>query len=253
LINRAGQKLPFDAELNAAKDRKFKETVVLVHNFGGSRRTVVRHARLLNDLGFDCVRFDLIFHQAKPQNKLPITADLRFGVRHVWANQIESLLNAIPGKKIIFTFSMPSGAAFEAVAKRHAGDIAGIICDGGPFLQIHKCVWNLYEHEYKVKSRVLRAGFTAASMVLWGLKYNRQMKEALADIPKNFPVLSIRGWNDHLVPVSAIDEFFNLQNHLDLETVPLPEGGHLNGLRDFSDTYVPRVETFLERISSRNV
>ncbi len=242
--------LPFDAELMPAKNRKFEETVVLVHNFGGSRRTVLRHARLLNDLGFDCVRFDLIFHQAKPQQKLPITADLRFGVRHVWANQIESLLNAISGRKILYTFSMPSGAAFEAVAKRQGRDVAGIVADSGPFLQLHKCVWNLYQHEYDVKSRVLRAGFTAASLVLWGLSYKKQMKEALEEIPRSFPVLSIRGWNDPLVPVSAIDEFFAQQNHLDLETVALPDGSHLNGLRDFPMDYVPRVEKFLVRVST---
>jgi pimeloyl-ACP methyl ester carboxylesterase len=249
-LKKLERKLPFDAELMQAKHRKFEETVVLVHNFGGSRRTVLRHARLLNDLGFDCVRFDLIFHQAKPQQKLPITADLRFGVRHVWANQIESLLNAISGRKILYTFSMPSGAAFEAVAKRQARDVAGIIADGGPFLQLHKCVWNLYQHEYNVKSRVLRAGFTAASLVLWGLSYTKQMKEALEEIPRNFPVLSIRGWNDPLVPVTAIDEFFALQSHLDLETFPIPEGTHLDGLRNFSNDYVPRVEKFLVRIST---
>ena len=241
---------PFDAELMPAKNRRYFETVVLVHHFGGSRRTVLRHARLLNDLGFDCLRFDLIFHHSKPQKNLPITADLKFGVRHVWSDQIESILNALPGRKILYTFSMPSSSAFQAIAKRHGRDVSGIICDGGPFLQMHKCLWNLYEHEYKVENRLMRASFTGASLVLWGLAFKKQMKEALEDIPQGFPVLSIRGWQDKLVPVSAIDEFFALQKNIDLETLALPEADHLAGLRDFPDEYIPRVEGFLKRIAT---
>lgn len=232
-----------------AKNRRFEETVVFVHHFGGSRRTVLRHARLLNDLGYDCVRFDLIFHKDRPQARLPITGDLKFGIRHVWADQITALLNAINGPKILFSFSMPSSSAFQAVAERASQDVKAIVCDGGPFLQLHKCIWNLYEHEYKIKSKILRAGFTGASMVLWGIGFKAQAKEFLVKIPKGFPVLSIRGWQDDLVPVSAIDEFFDLTKNIDLETLALPEAGHLMGLRDFPNDYIPKLENFLKRVA----
>ncbi|MCM2280377.1 MAG: alpha/beta hydrolase [Bdellovibrionaceae bacterium] len=244
------EKLPFHAEWMHAKNRRFAETIVFVHHFGGSRRTVLRHARLASDLGFDSVRFDLIFSQKRPQDQLPITGDLRFGVRHVWADQIESILNAIPGRKVLFTFSMPSSSALQAVARRRAQDIAGLICDGGPFLQLPRCIWNLYEQEYKVKSRVLRAGFTGASMLLWGIGFREQMRQTLKEIPSDFPVLSVRGWQDSLVPPSAIEEFFSLQDHLDLEVLSLPEAQHLKGLRDYPNEYVPRVESFLNRVAT---
>lgn len=242
--------LPSDAELMPAKNRRFEETVVFVHHFGGSRRTVLRHARLLNDLGYDCVRFDLIFHKDRPQAKLPITGDLKFGIRHVWADQITALLNAIKGPKILYTFSMPSSSAFQAIAQRGNHDVKAIVCDGGPFLQMHKCIWNLYEHEYKVKSLALRAGFTGTSMIFWGIGFKSHAREFLKKIPNGFPVLSIRGWQDKLVPVSAIDEFYELTDRIDLETLALPEAGHLMGLRDFPDEYIPRVEKFLKRVST---
>ncbi len=244
------EKLPFDAELMRARDRRFEDTVVFVHHFGGSRRTVLRHLRLVNDLGFDGVRFDLIFNKTRPQDQLPITGDFRFGVRHVWSGQIESILNAIPGRKILYSFSLPSSCALQAIAKRRALDISGLICDGGPFLNLSRCIWNLYEQEYKVKSRVLRAGFTGASMLLWGSGFKEQMRRTLQGIPRDFPVLSIRGWQDTLVPVSAIEDFFSMQDHLDLEVLALPEARHLKGLRDFPGEYVPRVESFLKRVGS---
>jgi pimeloyl-ACP methyl ester carboxylesterase len=246
------RKLPFNAEWMPAKNRRFNETVVFVHHFGGSKRTVLRHLRMVNELGYDAVRFDLIFHKSTPvTEQLPITADLHWGLRHVWSNQIESILNAIPGRKIIYAFSMPSGSAFKAAAKRGGrGDLNAIVCDGGPFLQLPRCIWNLYEQQYQVKSRVLRAGFMGASLLLWGLKFKKDMRQVLSEIPTGFPVLSIRGWQDSLVPTAAIDEFFDMQEHLDLEVLALPEAGHLTGLRDFPKEYIPRVEAFLKRVST---
>ncbi len=243
-------KLPFDAELMKAKQRRFNETVVFVHHFGGSRRTVLRHVRLVHDLGFDAIRFDLIFNKAAQGDRLPITGDLNWGVRHVWANQIESILNALPGRKILFAFSMPAASALQAVARRHGGDIAGLVCDSGPFLQISRCTWNLYREQYQVRSRILRAGYTGLSMLLWGLGFEEQIKKTLAGIHRGFPVLSIRGWQDSLVPPNAIDELFNLQDHLDLEVLSLPEAGHLTGLRDFPQEYTARVKKFLNHIST---
>lgn len=243
-------RLPFDAELVRAKNRRFDETVVFVHHFGGSRRTVLRHVRMVNDLGYDAIRFDLIFHKNKPNEQLPITGDLHWGVRYVWANQLESILNAIPGRKIIYAFSMPAASAIQAIARRKNADVVGLVCDGGPFMQLVRCMWNLYEQGYQIQSKVARAGFTGAAFLLWGLRFKKEMKSALANLPKGFPVLSIRGGKDTLVPESAVDDFFKLQRHLDLETLSLPEAGHLSGLRDFPGEYIPRVEAFLQRITA---
>lgn len=243
--------LPFDGELTPAPQKKFKETVVMVHHFGGNKKTLARHASLFNDLGFDVVRFNLIFNDVKPTKRLPITGDLRFGVRHLWVDQIESILNSIPGPKIVFSLSMPSNSALEAIARRQAKDITAIICDGGPFLDLGKCIWNLYTHEFSVKSKILRAAFSSLSLALYGLGAKDSLKELLQQIPPGFPVLSIRGERDPLVSSNSIDKFFASQSHLKIETVSFLDGEHLDGLKRFPEEYTDYVRDFLDEIASK--
>ncbi|HVK61238.1 MAG TPA: alpha/beta hydrolase, partial [Bdellovibrionales bacterium] len=178
---------------------------------------------------------------------LPITGDLKFGARHIWAGQIEAILNAIPGKKILYTFSMPSTAAFEAIANRKAEDISAWVCDGGPFGQILRCTWNLLTHEQKIESKILRAASTGLSYFFFGLGLEKQVQQWSRSLPKDFPIFSIRGEKDPLVPPSAIEDMFAEADQVDLKVLTLPDGGHLDGLKNFPDLYKPAVERFLKR------
>lgn len=280
--------LPFDGELSPAKHKQFIETVVFVHHFGGSKATLLRHSRLLNELGFDTVRFNLSLNQA-PLCTLPVTADFHFGVRYVWKEQIESILNSVSGKKIVYSFSMPSNSAFAAIAERRARDITAWICDGGPFLDLVRSTWNLYKHQYRVNSRLLRGLFTALSMGLYGFGIERELAAQFASLPRRdthgFPVLSFRGGKDPLVSPSAIDTFFSYRSgpsgrpgrsgrsengvgvpaaqttnrehshheasSLALRTCLLPDAGHLDGLKRFPDPYTAELLSFLEAHASR--
>ena len=85
----------------------------------------------MNELGFDCLIFELL-DSIKNSPKHLISSSLQFGLKHVWADQIESILNSIPGDKILFSFSNPSASAIEVVAKRRGHDIKGLVCDSGP-------------------------------------------------------------------------------------------------------------------------
>jgi pimeloyl-ACP methyl ester carboxylesterase len=238
--------LPFEGELKPAVHRRFRETVVFVHHFGGTKKSLARHVSAVNKLGFDAVVFNLIFGDTKPKDCLPITADLKFGTRHVWAEQIEAILNSVPGRKIVFSFSMPSASALAAIAHRSAKDVAAWVCDGGPFLDLPRCVWNLYKHEYEVKSDLVRGVFTGLSLVLFGLGFEREVKGLLQALPAGFPVLSIRGWSDPLVAPAAIDHVFEQQTHLDLEMLSFGDGRHLDGLKRFPEQYMARLEKFLD-------
>lgn len=243
--------LPFDGELDASKEKKYAETVVLVHHFGGSKKTLARHAQLLNELGYDCVRFTLDFNQALPSKLLPITADLEFGARHLWRDQIESILNSVPGRKIVYSFSMPSNSALEALARRRAKDVAAWICDGGPFVELTRCIWNLYENEYKIDSRLLRGLYTGASLAFYGPGFASEVPALLAQLPSNFPIFSIRGRKDPLVPLSAIEGVFTQANQLNVETMIIEDGGHLDGLKSNPKNYSRAVDKFLKRVSTR--
>ena len=238
--------LPFEGEWGRAKERRFRETIVFVHHFGGSKRAVLRHVKMANDLGFDTVRFPLIFNKMLPAQRLPITADLKFGARHVWAGQVESILNSIPGRKIVYSFSMPSNGALEALAKRRAEDVSAWVGDGGPFLQILKCSWNLFEHQFRVESRLLRGLYTSFSYFIFGHGIDEETPKLIAALPDGFPILSIRGARDPLVPQDAIDDVFRTAGKLDVEKLVIPDGQHLDGLKNYPEVYRPVVETFLK-------
>ncbi len=245
MIGSPSLKLPFDGELSRAPKREFEETILFIHHFGGGKRTSLRHRRFVGGLGFDSVSFTLNYNHMNPLKALPISSDLAFGARHLWTEQIEAMLNAIPGKKIIYSFSMPSNSAFEAIARRHAEDVVAVVCDGGPFLKLVQCTWNLYQHEYEIKSKILRAGFTAIGLLMQGPGTSFDLKEKLAAIPAGFPVLSIRGTEDPLVPEEAIDEFLECMPQLALKTLTLDGGEHLDGLKRFANLYESTVAEFL--------
>jgi pimeloyl-ACP methyl ester carboxylesterase len=233
-----------------AATKRFRETIVFVHHFGGSQRTVLRHVKLANMLGFDAVRFNLVFNELNIGQPFPITSNLKFGASQVWTDQIESILNAIPGRKILYTFSMPSVGALGAIAHRKASDIAGWVCDGGPFLQVLRCSWNLLAHEYKIDNLILRGLYTGAVYLLFGTGTEITVPLWCAALPQKFPVLSIRGEKDPLVPVSAIEDVFAFAPQIELQRLSLPEGGHLDGLKKFPSLYEAPVRAFLTRIGT---
>jgi pimeloyl-ACP methyl ester carboxylesterase len=243
--------LPFDGEMARAPERRFQETIVFVHHFGGDRRTTLRHRKFVNKLGFDAVSFTLNFNHFNPAKGLPISGDLAFGARHLWTEQIEAILNALPGRKMIYSFSMPSNSAFEAIARRHAEDVTAVVCDGGPFLQLLKCTWNLYQHEFAVRSRVLRAVFTGLGLLMVGPGTEFELGEELSSLPAGLPVLSIRGTEDPLVPIEAIEEFLAYAPQVSLKTLTLDGGHHLDGLKKFPEIYTSVVEDFLVRHALR--
>jgi len=242
--------LPFDAQLMPSTSKRFRETVEFVHHFGGSRKTVLRHLRLVNSIGFDAVRYDLVFNDLKLGEPIPITSNLKFGACHVWIDELEAILNAIPGRKIIYSFSMPSLAALGAIARRKANDISGWICDGGPFLQILRCTYNLLEHEYQVTNPILRGVYATALYPIFGTGVELNAAKWGGALPPKFPVLSIRGENDPLVPISAIEDVFAFTPQIDLQRLSLKGGGHLDGLKRFPGIYEPAARTFLTNVGT---
>lgn len=240
--------LPFDGELDLAPQKRFEETVVFVHHFGGSARTVARHSRLLNKIGFDTVRFNLLCNGEKTGRRLPATRSFKLGIGHVWTEQIEHMLDLVPGPKVLYSFSMPTNSALEAIANRRARDIKALICDGGPFYELPRCVWNLYTHEYRLESRILRGIYTGVSLAIYGMDLAFRLPAKLKQIPPRFPILSIRGEEDPLVPPGAIDKVFVSQNQLDIKRLAFEKGRHLDGLKNFPDLYAATVTRFLEEV-----
>ncbi|MBK7844967.1 MAG: alpha/beta hydrolase [Bdellovibrionales bacterium] len=243
--------LPYSGFRRRASLKKYEEVIIFVHQFGGSPIALARHLLLANEMGFDAVAFQLKFNRIRLMQFPPLTRNYRFGAPEVWAEQISDILASIPERKVLFTLSSPGSGALLSIARRNPQDVVGWICDGGPFAQIQRCLWNLFTHEYTITnpvSRIVKASF--AVQLLGGRRYKKTCDDALAQLPPRFPILSIRAWKDKLVPMQAIEEFFAGANHLHLEVFSIPEVGHLQGLSRSPKEYKLRVEKFLHGIAT---
>lgn len=241
--------LPYGAELHAAPKKRFQETILVVPFYGGLKAQMRKHVDFLVELGFDVVDFEFQTSFKTLPDRL-ISAQHGLGYKHVWADLIENLLNQIPGKKIIFAFSNPSSGAIEAVARRHATDVVAMIADGGPTARYFSSLVKYFTTETPLP--LAPARWAAASLLtpLWSLNARATLHEDLSRFPEGFPILSIRGWKDHLIPPKHIDEVFEPHSQLDWQKLSLPEGGHLNGLKDFPAEYIPVVQSFLKGVAT---
>ena len=239
--------LPEGVVFKASPNRRFEETVVFVHHFGGTKFTSKRHQEYLCELGFDCVAFDLLYHDSDrfPKSKQTLV-DVARGFRHAWADQIEQVLKAIDGPKIMFSFSMPGGGALEAMSRIEAKGMTAWVCEGGPFLSVAQCYWNYMNRFHPSLWFPLRVSAVAATFLAMGIyDYKKDVQKYFKNLPTGFPTLSIRAWQDELVPISAIDVFFEQQEHISLEILSLPEADHVQGLREYPEDYKPRLSKFL--------
>lgn len=240
---------PFAGEYLAASERRFEAVILMVPFFKARKVHLKRHMLFLNELGFDALVFDLYPPPKKWTDPL-LASNGKIGLKALWADQIEKLLNEIPGKKIVYSFSNPSAAAIQAIARRKSWDVLGLVCDGGPSIDLYQSMINYYTTEEPISfgpEKTLKALLTCG---IWSPRFLWDLQEDVKALKKDFPVLSIRGWKDPLIPVHHIDPVFELNPTLHLEKLSLPEAGHLNGLRDFPQLYKPAVEKFLLSLGS---
>lgn len=203
---------------------------------------MARHIKVVNGLGYDAFAFNL---EMPLENRLvPVASDGKIGWKHCYARQIEELLNMLPGKKIVFSFSNPAAAAIEAMFLRNCQDIHSLICDSGPSAHLGLSALRLvkkYLQEKKYKDIL-----PATSLIgTWSFSFHRDIHQHLAAFPAHFPILSIRGWKDELISPSEIDQVFEPHKQLKWIKLSLPEAQHLNGLKNFPNEYLNGLKSFL--------
>ena len=244
----AVSRLPFDAEVFEPENLQSDLTVVFVHHFGGSKATLRRHIQFFNALGFRAVGFSMTSRFRVYFGELPVSSEFEFGLKHVYAEQINSVLNAIPGRKIIYAFSNPCGSAIEAVASRHGTDVAALICDSGPTANVWRSTLSYVNKENSIPLLPLRAAFSALYSFTWSPQVNQEIAKDLASLPEGFKILSVRGWKDTIIPPASIDPVFRPHSNLDWRKLGLPEAGHLDGLKNHKDDYAAGVMQFLKQL-----
>ena len=245
----AARLFSFNGELSPASKKKFAETIVFVPFFDATKIQMQRHVKFVNALGYDCLIFDLKF---KVDQHL-MSATSGFGLKHVWADQIEQILNELPGRKIIYSFSNPSASAIEAIARRSASDVIGLICDSGPSGQLWASMLNYYKFEKPISFWPQRLLTAISGTLLWSPQFSSLLSSDLEKFPEGFPILSIRGWKDPLISADQIDLVFDPHPQLKCTRLSLPKARHLNGLKDFRDEYELGVGHFLLGLPSLRV
>lgn len=234
----------FKLYYHKAQNKKHDEIVVFVHHMWGNHKTTWRHFRHLNDQGYDCVSFDLVMGSDKKTYKWsPVLKYLYKGVFYIWTRQIRSILNFIEGDKIIFAFSGPSLSAFWASHDRT--DVKKFICDGGPFEQVFANSRNFFSDVLGIKNPALNYLAAYLGTAAWGYQPLVKLHKVLNIWPKQVPILSIRGKEDNIVALKSIDAVFTPHPNLNLSTLELEKGKHLDGMREFPTLYIAALERFL--------
>ena len=239
-------KLPYNGEFHKSDSPRFGETVVFVHFFGGNKQNCRRHIEFVNTLGFNAASFTMSFNAPIFSPRIPWDSKMTLGFVHVWTEEIEVFLNAIPGKKILFGFSSPSGAMMLAAFRRNFSDVSAMVFDSGPFINNLNMLLPTLLTKSKQVPLHMKLFTVFANQLLFGRKYVEHVQSALQRLPVELPILSIRSWKDDLVPSSNIEEYFALANDINLEVLNLTSATHVAGLKTSPDEYQPRVERFLK-------
>lgn len=204
--------------------------IFFVHFYGGHQKVLKRHITMVNELGYDAFAFNM------PQFKNNIWALWRkrnFGMKHFYSNMISFYLNQIPGQKIIYAFSNPSASAIESIAKRmkHQQDVIGLVCDSGPSQHFLTSAYNLAIPVQKNPALLFLFSF------FWSCRIHFDLPFHLKRLPAGFPVLSIRGEKDVVIPPWHIEDAFKNAPQLDVTVMSLAGAGHLDGLKNFPEEY----------------
>ncbi len=247
------QELPYDGEFFFSQNKKYKELIFFVHFYEGSKRQLLRHIRFVNQLGFDAFAFNLQgdFRDLE-KLKLPFTPNKKYGLKHAYAYQIGELLNLIPGDKIIYSFSNPSGSAIEAIRERNFRDIKALVCDSGPSGYFVRSGINLFRYDLKDRVTLPFLLFSPLITLSWSPFLHLDIHKDLSKFPKDFPIFTIEGEKDLLIPPPHIEKIFQKHKQLNWNRKILPLAGHLNGLRDFKVDYENAVVPFLKKVSTQD-
>lgn len=246
----SSEKDELSLEWSKSPHPRWKGTLVFVPFYGAQRSSLRRHIEWVNELGYHAVIFDLK-KESRSLNLSESYFSLQagFGMKHVWADQIERVLNAVPGPKVIYAFSNPSASAMEAIVRRHGADICGLICDSGPSGEMVQSMINYFKHIENISIPPLRWAVAAAVARLWSPQLSKATHAELAKFPEHVEILSIRGWKDQIITTSQIDKVFEPHPNLRWRKLSLPTAAHVNGLKDFPDDYKPGVENFLQLVT----
>lgn len=227
-----------------APEKKYQERVLLVHFFGGNQKLLLRHIRVLNQIGLDVYAFDFSYRKNIVYKQFPKLKNKEYQIQKIWMQELKDVLDYVPGPVVFFSFSGPASCSVHWAAK-HPEKVIGLVSDSGPFTHLFKCNFNLAKVEFGLKSKWQRLLFSVFITPLWNTAHTKELLENLANIKEATPYLSIQPVLDEVVPIDYQEDVFARSPHkLKLEVLRLEKSGHLTGLKLQPQKYKQRLENW---------
>ena len=236
---------------HTSANRKYNLLIVFVHCFGGMPEQLKYHINFLNEAGFDTYTYPAFLNgQDYWRSFLKKIKNLNSSVIKIWTQELKYHLDQLGTQrpKVIFSFSLPSAAAFLASIQRK--DVPAIICDGGPFTQILPISWRYLTYYQKIKNPILKIYLTGRMAVAFqAFSIKKTLHKALYQLPRKYPVLNFRSVQDQQVPSWFIHSTLKPAQHINLQVCHLKSADHLEGLKKEPELYTKTTLQFLKQIS----
>ena len=235
-----------------SNNKIYDPLIVFLHCFGGVPEQLKHHISFLNEAGYDAYTYPALFNGQNHWREFVKQAnELKTDAIEIWTQELKHHLDQLgTGRpKVIFSFSLPSAAAFLMSVQRK--DIHAIICDGGPFVQILPISWRYLTYYQKIKNPLLKIYLTAMMTIVFRApSIKRHLNKAFKQLPKNYPVLNFRALKDQQVPSPFIENTLKPAQHINLQVCHLKSADHLEGLKKEPELYAKTTLQFLKQISS---
>jgi len=239
----SGHVLPWSGEIFFAPKRQYDTAIILVHNYGTSKKTFKYHIPFFHQLGFDTIVFNLDTPADRRRIFFPV-CKTGWGLRSIYTQRITDILRMVNRPKIIMSLSMPASCALSAAVTCGFSGIRAMVCECGPSAQLFSCASLLLRHYFNIRRAVIRIPFAALLQIFWHPFHNVLTRKDTAAIPENFPVLSVRSGLDKIIPEKFIAELFQ-NTKAKVTVLRLPSSGHLDGFHFASELYRPVLTEFL--------
>ena len=234
-----------------APERKFQDRILVSHFFGGNQKYLLKHIRLLNQIGFDVYAFDFSYKKTWIYKKIPSFKNENYKLQKIWMTELEEAFSYVPKPCFLYGFSGPAACSVKLAAKKENHSLVkGIITDSGPFTHLLKCNFNLAKVEFGVDRTISRLLFSLLLSPLWNWNHTEDLLNDLSNCKEGLPYLSIQPLQDEVVPVAVMKDVFTRSKHkLQLTEFEVAEGGHLTSLKLAPSMYKTQIKTWLESFS----
>ena len=227
-------------------NKKYNVLIILIHHLGGVPEQFKYHIEFLNQSGFDVYTYSFFLSgKEKWKEFFPMIKKNKTGIVETWAEELKQQLNRLRGDKIIFSFSYPSLSALLVASERK--DIKALICDGGPFSHLFSASWRFFTYHLRADNIFLKFYLAGKMYFVFYDKFAWKKVKTLK-LPLHFPILSLQGERDQLIPPVFISDFFQKIKNLNLSVCRLQNSSHLEGLKKDRELYIETVLSFLKKI-----